>query len=159
MQGPFESLTRGLDRDLGILFVTERSNQIGTGNSSQLGAGFGVGGSNVPLRLTKSLQNNAGRQTFDQLTDRFSGQIVVFPLIDRVVINEFGAFIPKSLFGSQTDLAYTEQRNPRGEINISVHAKPVVVPAVRPQFGSARGLIRISDDFDEPLEDFVEYME
>lgn len=26
------------------------------------------------------------------------------------------------------------------------------------QFGSARGLIEISDDFDEPLEDFRDYM-
>ncbi len=25
-------------------------------------------------------------------------------------------------------------------------------------FGSAKGLIRMSDDFDEPLEDFAEYM-
>lgn len=28
----------------------------------------------------------------------------------------------------------------------------------RPTFGSARGLIVIGDDFDEPLEDFREYM-
>lgn len=26
------------------------------------------------------------------------------------------------------------------------------------QFGSAKGLIKISDDFDEPIEDFREYM-
>ncbi|HAO20985.1 MAG TPA: type II toxin-antitoxin system prevent-host-death family antitoxin [Desulfobacteraceae bacterium] len=26
------------------------------------------------------------------------------------------------------------------------------------QFGSAKGLIKIADDFDEPLEDFREYM-
>jgi len=26
------------------------------------------------------------------------------------------------------------------------------------QFGSAKGLIRMSDDFDEPIEDFKEYM-
>jgi hypothetical protein len=31
--------------------------------------------------------------------------------------------------------------------------------AARPRFGSAKGLITISDDFDEPLEDFKEYME
>jgi prevent-host-death family protein len=29
----------------------------------------------------------------------------------------------------------------------------------RPQFGSARGLIELADDFDAPLEDFKEYME
>jgi antitoxin (DNA-binding transcriptional repressor) of toxin-antitoxin stability system len=28
----------------------------------------------------------------------------------------------------------------------------------RPRFGSAKGLITMSDDFDEPLEDFEEYM-
>ena len=28
----------------------------------------------------------------------------------------------------------------------------------RPKFGSAKGLIEISDDFDEPLEDFKDYM-
>lgn len=27
-----------------------------------------------------------------------------------------------------------------------------------PKFGSAKGKIRMSDDFDEPLEDFKEYM-
>ncbi len=29
----------------------------------------------------------------------------------------------------------------------------------KPIFGSAKGLIEISEDFDEPLEDFEEYME
>ena len=31
--------------------------------------------------------------------------------------------------------------------------------ANRPCFGSAKGLITISDDFDEPLEDFEPYMQ
>jgi hypothetical protein len=31
-------------------------------------------------------------------------------------------------------------------------------PCPQPQFGSAKGLITMSDDFDEPLEDFEEYM-
>lgn len=34
----------------------------------------------------------------------------------------------------------------------NINAKP------RPKFGSARGLIKMSDDFDEPLEDFKDYM-
>jgi len=33
----------------------------------------------------------------------------------------------------------------------------LMVPAKR-QFGSAKGLIQISEDFDAPLEDFKEYM-
>ena len=50
------------------------------------------------------------------------------------------------------------------EIVITQNEQPVVklVPVSRakprPQFGSAKGLISMSDDFDEPLEDFAEYM-
>ena len=35
---------------------------------------------------------------------------------------------------------------------------PLHHPLNRPEFGSARGLITIADDFDAPLDDFVEYM-
>jgi antitoxin (DNA-binding transcriptional repressor) of toxin-antitoxin stability system len=34
---------------------------------------------------------------------------------------------------------------------------PVVRPEPKPVFGSARGLIVIGDDFDDPLPDFDEY--
>ena len=40
----------------------------------------------------------------------------------------------------------------------TVHLTPVVQPERSPQFGSAKGLIEMSDDFDAPLEDFAEYM-
>ena len=51
------------------------------------------------------------------------------------------------------------------EIVITQNDQPVLklvpVPAVksRRQSGSAKGLITMSDDFDEPLEDFAEYMQ
>ena len=35
---------------------------------------------------------------------------------------------------------------------------PVPTTKPRPQFGSAKGLITMSDNFDEPLEDFEEYL-
>jgi antitoxin (DNA-binding transcriptional repressor) of toxin-antitoxin stability system len=35
---------------------------------------------------------------------------------------------------------------------------PISRAKPRPQFGSAKGLISISNDFNEPLEDFAEYM-
>ena len=35
---------------------------------------------------------------------------------------------------------------------------PVPTAKPRPQFGSAKGLITMSDDFDEPLKDFDEYL-
>ena len=52
------------------------------------------------------------------------------------------------------------------EIVIMKSDRPVVklaplelTPKRRPRFGSAEGLITMSDDFDKPLEDFKEYME
>ncbi len=39
-----------------------------------------------------------------------------------------------------------------------VQLVPLVRPKPRPQFGSAKGLMVIADDFGEPLEDFSEYM-
>ncbi len=50
------------------------------------------------------------------------------------------------------------------EVIISEENRPLAklvsaVPSARQrQFGSAGGLIEMSDDFDEPLEDFREYM-
>ncbi|NEO98957.1 MAG: type II toxin-antitoxin system Phd/YefM family antitoxin [Symploca sp. SIO2E9] len=35
---------------------------------------------------------------------------------------------------------------------------PILITKPRPQFGSAKGLVTMSDDFDEPLEDFRDYM-
>jgi prevent-host-death family protein len=40
-----------------------------------------------------------------------------------------------------------------------VKLTPILPVQRRPKYGSAKGLITISDDFDEPLEDFKEYME
>lgn len=39
-----------------------------------------------------------------------------------------------------------------------VKLTPVSSAKRRPIFGSAKGLVTISDDFDEPLEDFKDYM-
>jgi antitoxin (DNA-binding transcriptional repressor) of toxin-antitoxin stability system len=36
---------------------------------------------------------------------------------------------------------------------------PVSLEKKRPRFGSAKGSIQMSDDFDESLQDFAEYME
>jgi prevent-host-death family protein len=38
----------------------------------------------------------------------------------------------------------------------TVQLVPVAEAKPRPQFGSAKGLIQMADDFDEPLEDFAE---
>jgi hypothetical protein len=154
---PFESLAKGLDKDLSLLSVTA---ELGSGPKStlliSLVPGFGV--TNLPLGMRMSQRLSFGHQPFPSLSDRFAQQIAVFPLSNHVVMNEFGAFIPQSIFGNQTEIAYKEERLPDGAINITIHAKHPTPPLKRPQFGSARGLIKMSDNFDEPLEDFVNYM-
>lgn len=46
------------------------------------------------------------------------------------------------------------------EVVITRDNAPAVklVPAMRPGFGSYKGLIVIADDFDAPLEEFADYM-
>ncbi len=39
-----------------------------------------------------------------------------------------------------------------------VKLTPVSPTKRRPQFGSAKGLVTISEDFDDPIEDFKDYM-
>lgn len=43
--------------------------------------------------------------------------------------------------------------------DLAVQLVPRVVKKRKRQFGSAKGLISMAPDFDEPLEDFKEYME
>ena len=43
--------------------------------------------------------------------------------------------------------------------DLSVQLVPRAVKRRKRQFGSAKGLISMAPDFDEPLEDFKEYME
>jgi antitoxin (DNA-binding transcriptional repressor) of toxin-antitoxin stability system len=40
----------------------------------------------------------------------------------------------------------------------AVQLVPVVPPERHPQFGSAKGLIVMTEDFDAPLKDFEDYM-
>jgi len=50
------------------------------------------------------------------------------------------------------DVILTERGEPVARIT-------PIAPAKRPrQFGSARGMIQMADDFDAPLEDFKDYM-
>jgi antitoxin (DNA-binding transcriptional repressor) of toxin-antitoxin stability system len=51
------------------------------------------------------------------------------------------------------EIVITQNEQPVLKLVPISHSKP------RPQFGSAKGLITMSDDFDAPLEDFSEYME
>ena len=40
----------------------------------------------------------------------------------------------------------------------AVQIVPIAPPKRHPQFGSAKGLIAMADDFDAPLQDFAEYV-
>ena len=145
---PFESLARGLNKDLSGLLDTDL-NKSST-RPLRLAPLFGM--TNVPIGMAQRREESFGQQPFEFLSERFAHEIAVFPLTNHVVINKSGAFIPQSIFGTETDLAYKEERNQNGAITITVHPKQPAAPAAKQhQFGSARGLIKISDDFDEPL--------
>ncbi len=44
-------------------------------------------------------------------------------------------------------------------VRVTATLEAVSAPPARPRFGCLAGKIRLSPDFDEPLEDFKEYME
>ncbi|MFY9224789.1 MAG: type II toxin-antitoxin system prevent-host-death family antitoxin [Blastocatellia bacterium] len=54
--------------------------------------------------------------------------------------------------GKGEEIVITKNNSPIAKLVPYTKNKP------KPQFGSAKGLITISEDFDEPLEDFSEYM-
>lgn len=69
------------------------------------------------------------------------------------------------LVQAQTRLAELVQEAARGkEVILTEGGEPVarIIPITRAQgpreFGSARGLIHMAEDFDAPLQDFREYM-
>ena len=65
--------------------------------------------------------------------------------------NELPQIIEAVLHGAE--IVITRDETPAVKLVPLPTAKP------RPQFGSAKGLVTLSDDFDEPLEDFQEYLQ
>lgn len=154
---PFESLSRGLDKDLSSLMTRTELGGQKRGLLTPLAPAFG----RIDLALGMGMPSKTtfAYQPLPSFGDESAKQIAVFPLGNHVVINQFGAFIPQSIFGGQANIAYKEEKLPDGAIRITVHARQPPTPLLkRPRIGSARGLIKMSDDFDEPLEDFADYM-
>lgn len=72
--------------------------------------------------------------------------------MQNIDINQVKQQLPKILENIEGTIIITKQGLPI--------AKIVGIPNKKKkrQFGSAKGLIKISDDFDAPLDDFEEYM-
>ena len=74
--------------------------------------------------------------------------------MQQVTLDDAVARLPQLIREAQSmgeDILITENAQPVARLT------PMSPPVTRPQFGSARGLIQIADDFDAPLEDFREY--
>ena len=80
----------------------------------------------------------------------------------RVTITEaskkLSELIDAALCGEEVIITKGDQTNDMAPLYPSVQLTPTTTPKPRPKFGSAKGLIKINDDFDEPLEDFKDYM-
>ncbi|HAO13533.1 MAG TPA: type II toxin-antitoxin system prevent-host-death family antitoxin [Planktothrix sp. UBA8407] len=55
-------------------------------------------------------------------------------------------------------ISNNSELNPSNALTNEVKKTFNITPAVQRKFGSAKGLISMSPDFDEPLEDFKDYM-
>ncbi len=70
-------------------------------------------------------------------------------------VNSLSALIQKVMNGEEVFI--TQNQKPIAKL-VSVSDAPAK-PKKLIKAGSAKGLIKIADDFDEPLEDFREYMQ
>jgi hypothetical protein len=116
---PFESLARGLDKDLSSLLKTAELGGTKRNLQSPLAPSFGVTDFSFGRRSSSAL---SGRQAYSYSKDVFAQQLAIFPLADHVVINEFGAFIPQAILGSQTAIDYTEEQH-HLVIRVSIQSK------------------------------------
>lgn len=70
-------------------------------------------------------------------------------------VNSLSALIQKVMNGEEVFI--TQNQKPIAKL-VSISGAPMK-PKKLIKAGSAKGLIKIADDFDEPLEDFREYMQ
>lgn len=98
--------------------------------------------------------------SFEPIKEQLAHNVVIFPKVNRVVVNEHGAFVPRAMLGPDVGLAYTERRPPGGGLLVTIFSYSLRRQGrKRRKAGSAEGLITMAEDFDAPLEDFQEYME
>jgi prevent-host-death family protein len=71
--------------------------------------------------------------------------------MQNIDISQIKQHLPQILEDMEDTIIITKQGLPIAKII-------GIPPQKRRQFGSAKGLIKMSDDFDAPLEDFKEYM-
>ena len=65
----------------------------------------------------------------ERLESQFTGQdVVAFPNVNRILINEHGAFIPKGLFGEESDLTYRRERSLEGFLEITIFPRTPTSP-------------------------------
>src|SRR5438105_13727298 len=101
---PFESLARGLNKDLSSLMETPGLGEPKRSLLTPLAPAFGS--VDIALTMGTPIRTDFVHQPFSSLGDQLAKQVAIFPLGSHVVINHFGAFIPQSIFGSQNTLAY-----------------------------------------------------
>src|SRR6266496_3873120 len=118
-ENPFESLSKGLHKNLSLVLEQQRPEGIVPPSHMPVASVLGNGSlSSVQLNYPHIIS----RPRFVPLSDRFEEQLAVFPLSKGVVINKFGAYIPQSMFGSQANITYEENRSSDGSVNITVHS-------------------------------------
>jgi len=72
----------------------------------------------------------------------------------QVNIDEAKMHLPDLIEEAMSGVEVVITKDDRPVVKLS----PLSQTKPRPQFGSARGLVTMSDDFDDPLEDCNEYM-
>src|SRR2546428_2325932 len=67
-------------------------------------------------------QTESTQQALPQFSDQFLSTVAVFPNIGRVVENEYGVFVPRSIFGADANLAIKEEKASSGVFRVTIFA-------------------------------------
>jgi len=82
-------------------------------------------------------------------------EVIFFHIMQTVTLDEAKAHLVELVEAAAAGEEVFIKKNE----NVSVQLVPRAVQKRKRQFGSAKGLISMAPDFDEPLKDFKEYTE
>ncbi|HEY1014361.1 MAG TPA: hypothetical protein VGE07_16730 [Herpetosiphonaceae bacterium] len=75
-------------------------------------------------------------------------------MVTHVSIAEAQHHLPDLLAAAAAGATIVIDAGPNGQFQLL----PLAISATRLEYGSMRGQIQLSDDFDDPLDDFADYM-
>ena len=67
-------------------------------------------------------------EPLSRLGEQLANGVAVFPKSDRVIVNDYGVFVPLGVLGQNTVIKYEQHREPNGTVRVNIFARPREAP-------------------------------